>query len=348
MLYSRREKLLYLWLILGSSRIINKVLLDEIDYLFDLNIKDLCTHVGSVDKLNQLTERAKTIKLEEIISRIDEEKIKFYCLIDEGFPSDLLEVNCSLLFYKGEISKINQESVSVVGTRRYSLISKRFIEQNIPLISEYLVIVSGMALGIDTIAHKNAKDFNTMAVLGSGLDKHSIYPRDNFRLAQDVIDNGGLIVSEELPGFTPKSYSFPKRNRLIAALSRFLIVVQAPDPSGSLITADYAKKLSRAIFAIPADFDNHGFFGNFKLIKQGAGLILNADDFLEQVYPSRSDQEKSLDTHHGSIDNLDNRVQKLIYENISRMSLDEIVQQFSLNTLEAQIEYTSLEIKGLL
>lgn len=150
-----------------------------------------------------------------------------------------------------------------------------------------LCIVSGLAFGIDVAAHRGALDARarTIAVVGSGIDDASIYPRSNYRIAQEILKGNGLFISENVAGTHPQNWDFPKRNRIIAALARATVVVEAPEKSGALITAKYALELGREVFAVPADALRASAKGSNRLISSGASPLLDAQELITAVFP---------------------------------------------------------------
>lgn len=155
-------------------------------------------------------------------------------------------------------------------------------------------VVSGLARGIDAEAHRGCIEGGglTLAVLGSGLDV--IYPRENGRLAEDVVSSGALL-SELLPGTPPDCYNFPRRNRLISGFSRVVVVVEAGDRSGTMITVDAALSQGRDVLAVPGEITRGGSKGSNRLLKDGAGVVTSALDILAALGIFRPEASTSLD-----------------------------------------------------
>lgn len=202
------------------------------------------------------------------------------------------------LFYHGQKSLLHKICIAFVGTRRSSTYGKYITEKLISEIAHLdIVIVSGLAHGIDTIAHKAAlqHDLPTIAVLACGLDP--VYPSANIQLARQIT-HSGLLISEN-PNNTPAhKFHFPRRNRIISGLSLLTIVVQAPEKSGALITAHYALKQGRDIATIPADIDRQSFWGNLKLLQNGAAYPISCGQDiigLLQTQPTLFPQKKVPD-----------------------------------------------------
>lgn len=190
-----------------------------------------------------------------------------------------------LLFVKGGFKKEDSFSIAIVGSRQPSHYGK-LVTQKITteLASKGLTIVSGLAYGIDTLAHIHAlkSGSRTIAVLGSGVDV--IYPYENSRLSEEIISNGALI-SEYPLGTGPDRVNFPRRNRIICGLSLGIVVVEAGMKSGALITAAMALEQNREVFAVPGNINSPKSFGSNDLIKQGAKVVTSTDDIIEELSP---------------------------------------------------------------
>lgn len=208
--------------------------------------------------------------------------IKFY---DNDYPENLKQIyNYPLfLYYSGQINKVDEHALAVVGSRdcdKYGVTITENIVKH--LASMGITIISGLARGIDTVAHKAAINSGgrTVAVLGNGID--ICYPGENRELFNNIPENG-YIVTEYPIGTEPDSLNFPKRNRLISGLSLGVIVVQANRKSGALITAEYAGEQNREVFAVPGNINNKRNSGTNRLIKSGAILIDNIDDITDEI-----------------------------------------------------------------
>ncbi len=145
--------------------------------------------------------------------------------------------------------------------------------------------MSGLALGIDTVAHRAAlkKNIPTIAVLGSSIDDQSIYPRENAKLAYEIIAKGGAIISEYESPSPPQKQNFPKRNRIVSGLSKAVIIIEAPEKSGALITARCALEQNREVYALPGSIFSENSRGTNNLIKQGAHPIISLKEIIEEI-----------------------------------------------------------------
>jgi DNA processing protein len=215
------------------------------------------------------------------------ENIGLLTLWDEGYPERLAAIfdPPPLLFLKGELRAADNLAVAVVGTRSASYYGRSVCERLVgDLASRGVTVVSGLARGIDAVAHRAALDAGgrTIGVAACGLDVS--YPAENRKLAERVTQSGAL-VSELAPGTQPDRAHFPARNRIISGLSLGVVVVEAGARSGALITARSALEQGREVFAVPGSVQAPGSAGPHRLLRQGAKLVERAEDVLEEVYP---------------------------------------------------------------
>ena len=210
-------------------------------------------------------------------------KFPSFSILDDCYPWDLSEIYDApvLLFYKGNLDLLKFPKVAVVGSRACSKQGVKSVEKVIQGLENELVIVSGLARGIDTAAHMAAlqNGGKTIAVIGTGLDV--FYPKANKRL-QDYIGNDHLVLSEYGPGEQPLKFHFPARNRIIAGLCRGVIVAEAKMRSGSLITCERAMEEGRDVFAIPGSILDGLSDGCHHLIQEGAKLVTSGQDVLAE------------------------------------------------------------------
>jgi DNA processing protein len=212
-----------------------------------------------------------------------------------NYPKLLMELHKppEKLFCKGVLELFDKPSIAIVGTRRYSDYGKAATQKIIQELSLIDInIVSGLAKGIDTIAHKAALEngLSTIAVLGSGLEQ--VYPRENRSLAKEIATKG-LLISEYPPDSPPEKYHFPQRNRIISGLCLATVVIEAPIKSGALITADFALDQGRDIFVVPGDIDRPNSQGIFNLLQRGVACPISSGKELMQrlnLIPTKSPQ----------------------------------------------------------
>ncbi|BBE30031.1 DNA polymerase III [Tepiditoga spiralis] len=245
---------------------------------------------------------------------LSKKNIGIITYFDDEYPELLKEIPDPpvILYYIGDISLLKTNTVSVVGTRKPTEYGKKMCSLITNEINNY-TIVSGMAFGIDSIAHMNSK--KTIAVLGCGVD--IIYPKANMHL-YNKISNQGLIISEYFPGTKPAKYTFPYRNRIIAGLSKSTIVIEAAKKSGSLITANYAMDFGREVYALPGDINRINSYGTNYLIYMGAKPIYSLEEIQKTFNIEQLVKINNFSVEECSIINLINdgkNTVELLYEN---------------------------------
>ncbi len=195
---------------------------------------------------------------------------------DKQYPNILKEIYDPpiCLYIRGNKEILNNKSISIVGCRKATDYGRKVARDFAYNISKQDInIISGLAIGIDSEAHLGAVEANkmTVAILGNGLD--TIYPKENINLSQKILDSGGTIISEYPLGTKPKKENFPARNRIISGMSNGLLVVEAKEKSGTLITVDFALEQGRDVFVVPGNIVSENSVGTNDLIKQGAKLV---------------------------------------------------------------------------
>ncbi len=260
----------------------NKVLSASYDTLKKFNLSD--------ENINAFFKFKKEFKIDKVLSLIEKENINLLYYKDKCFPQFLKEIPDPppLLFLKGnkDLLKHGNNFLTVVGSRKTNSYGTFLATELLTPLNNNIIIVSGLAYGIDSLAHSLALKSNkkTIAVLGSGLDSNSIYPKENQKLANDIIKDNGLIISEFPPLTPPLKHHFPRRNRLLAGLSLATLVLQAKKRSGALITAYMALDFNREVLSIPSNINLENSQGNNQLIKAGAKVVLNYKDIEESLY----------------------------------------------------------------
>lgn len=229
--------------------------------------------------------RGKTEKVDKELKLISQNEVKVVTYLDEDYPQQLKYLPDApiLLYVKGDIKNSDINSIAIVGTRKPTSYGRLVVEHLVRELSKYnLTIVSGLAHGIDAIAHECAikNGLRTIAVLGNGLGVY--YPASNRKL-QDKIPLYGAVVSEFPYFYQPNKMSFPQRNRIIAALSLGTVVVEADLQSGAMITAKFAADLGKDVFAVPGSIFSKQSRGTNFLIKTGAKLVTSAEDIIEEI-----------------------------------------------------------------
>ncbi len=240
----------------------------------------------------------KAIDFDKEWARLEKEKISLVAIFDKEYPKPLTHIFHPpfLLYVKGSVEALKGRCFGVVGTRALSEYGRRAVPHiTLDLARAGFTIVSGLATGIDTLAHKAALEAGakTVAVLGTGIDERTLYPQLNLPLARKIVEKGGAVVSEYAPGTHGTKFSFPQRNRIISGLSKGVLVVEADYISGAMITARCALEQNRDVFALPGSIFAKTSEGANDLIKKGAKLVACADDILEEYDMAKVKGQKS-------------------------------------------------------
>lgn len=245
-------------------------------------------HISNSDK-RAIASSAKDEKLDYIIHKIDEYKMDVTTFLDKDFPSILNHIYNppAILFMRGNRALLDKRlnRIALVGARRCSLYGRNVARMLGKELGKYsTIIVSGGARGIDTHGHEGllASLGYGIVVMGCGLD--IVYPRENTKLFDRILQNNGLLVSEYPPGTPPSAKHFPARNRIISGLSRGVIVVEAKGSSGSLITADMAVSEGRDVFVVPCNLLDHTADGNKFLMRNGAFVLTGYEDIVKEYH----------------------------------------------------------------
>ena len=286
------------------------------------------------------------VNLDLIMTNIDKKGIKVITWEDSDYPRRLKEINQAppVLFINGSINVEDDWAVAVVGTRRVTPYGRqvaveisRFLAQN------GVTVISGLARGVDAIAHQSALQAGgrTIAVLGSGVDV--VYPPEHQKLAQEIVSQGAL-VSDYPIGTPPDGVNFPPRNRIISGLSLATVVVEAGETSGALITAEFAVDQGREVFAVPGSILTPQSEGTNKLIEQGARPLLKMTEILE-VLKLEQIPEKQLNRKM----NPGNEIEKKILTHLSQepLHVDELCIQSGLPISQVSATLTMMELKGM-
>lgn len=271
---------------------------------------------------------------------------KIITLKDKDYPILLKEIPDppDKLYVLGELKEEDKISLSVVGSRKYTPYGERVTREIVvPLAEAGLTIVSGLALGIDSLAHKAAltAKARTVAILGSGIDQ--IYPVQNTKLAKEILAKGGAIISEFPIGTPAFPYNFPKRNRIIAGMTLATLVIEASVDSGSLITARQALEYNRDVFAVPGSIYNQNSFGPNNLIKMGAKTVCSAQDILTEL--ALEVKTKKLSARQILPDTKEERI-ILQWLNNGPIHIDKIVKVTGLDIKTANSTLIMMEMKG--
>ncbi len=270
-------------------------------------------------------------------------------LAPSDFPHLLNEIpdKPKTLYIRGELAPKGHLYLCVVGSRATSIYGRRICQQLIAGLASYPVtIVSGMALGIDSEAHKAAMDvgLHTVAVLPSSLDDTSIYPSTNKPVAQRILARGGALISEDKGPHKAMIHDFPKRNRISAGMSHAALIIEAGEKSGTLITARLALDYNREVLAIPHELGRETGAGVNRLIREGATLVRTADDILQSlgIKPLDTPKQAALPA------DLNETEMKALHALIEPLVRDELITNSGLCAQDANIALSSLLIRGLI
>ena len=226
------------------------------------------------------------LNLEKCLANVHNIGVSLLTWDSENYPSYLREVDGAppVLYVHGSLEEIDRWAVAVVGTRRLTVYGRQVTQELVTgLVLNGVTIISGLARGVDAVAHKTALEHGgrTIAVLGSGPD--CIYPPENRALARQIVNGHGAVITEYGLGVQPDAKNFPPRNRIISGLSLGVVVVEAGERSGASITAKFANEQGRDVFAVPGNINSPASKGTNRLIQQGAKLITSVDDVLEEL-----------------------------------------------------------------
>ena len=300
-----------------------------------------------------IAEESKTVDIEAEINLAQEKNVRIIPYTSDEYPKHLKTIYSPplILYVKGNMIASDVVALAVVGARQCTYYGLSQAERFSRLLAQKgFCIVSGMARGIDAAAHRGAisvADGRTIAVLGCGLG--AVYPKENQELAEQIVQHGAVI--SEFSMNTPPDYrNFPPRNRLISGLSLGVLVVESALNSGSLITAQWALEQGKEVFAVPGNIDSVYSRGNHKLIKEGAKLVEDINDIIQELGPlaeifSDSDTETTIDPRSLSLNSQEKKIFSLLSS--SPRDIEEIIQTTDLPSSVVSSTLMILEIKKL-
>ena len=261
----------------------------------------------------------------------------------DSYPQKLMDIYDPpmTLFCKGDVSLLDVQSIAVVGTRKISAYGKRVTENFTYALAHYFCIVSGLAYGVDAIAHETALSVKgkTIAVLGGGLNK--IYPSAHTWLADKIVASGGLLVSEYPPDASSLTYHFPQRNRIVSALSKGVLVCAAPLKSGTFSTVEFALDQGKDVFVVPGEIYDYAYLGSNKLISSMQGAMVTSPDDILNNYGKVFVEKKSaiqLDINEQLIVNL---------LESKKLHFNDIVMASQINPAELNVLLANLQLCGI-
>jgi len=300
--------------------------------------------IAAINRLRQTTSP------EQILSKLRDLGITALTLQDPTYPENLRHVADPppVLFTRGTLCPNDAVAVALVGTRRATPYGKAVAERfATDLAQAGVTVVSGLARGVDTAAHRAAirAGGRTIAVLGNGLDQ--VYPSENHNLARGIVTaDKGALVSEFAPGVPPDAVNFPRRNRIISGLSRLTVIVEAGEKSGALITADFALEQGRDVLAVPGSILSPSSAGSNYLLKQGAMPVTSAEDILEALGVSSPPGADQLARHVPEL----GPIETWVWDALSQepRHIDELIRGLPMLPMGAlSATLAKLELKGL-
>lgn len=328
-----------------------KTLIEDIDNLADMfeNIdryNNVLSKIFDSSEIAELKSDNNLMYINTCIDNYEKLGIKVVTVKSADYPYLLKEISSYpiLLYCKGNTSLLNSECLGVVGSRRstkYGTTIGASIVKDVAI--NKITIVSGLAEGIDTVAHKSCLEVGgkTIAVLGGGL--LNIFPSSNISLAEKIIENDGLIISEYKPNEPAVTYHFPVRNRIIAGLSKAVFVVEATEKSGSMHTKNYALEFNREVFALPARVNDIYSVGCNKIIQNGqARMLLSSSDIID-FYGKNIQSTQKIKVLELTMD------EQLIYDTLDgeELHFDELSKKTGLETKVLLTLLMRMEIKGI-
>jgi DNA processing protein len=342
-------------LVPGVGSVLFKRLLDRFktpEAVFRASLRDLLEVEGIGKKVaEEIRKGPSESRAETELRLVREAGGTLLTVTDAGYPSRLKEIYDPppLLYVRGALREEDRFALAIVGSRKTSPYG-RWVTEKIgqEIVRHGITIVSGMARGIDSVAHGGAISGGgrTIAVLGCGIDV--IYPPENRTLFGQIVEHGA-VLSEFPMGSLPEGIHFPRRNRIISGLSIGVVVVQASGRSGSLITAEYALEQGRDVFAIPGNVGAEGSRGTNRLIKEGAKLVESSEDILEEILPRwermREESIKVRSPEEGLPEE-----ERIVYRLLSDspLHIDGIIQESRFDPGKVSSLLLNLELKGLI
>ncbi len=351
--YSEREILIWLKSINISNLSVKRLndYFSDLRELLELNPDRLLKTPGiKTEQLQRIVNNRNEDKIEHILQGLEKNQIKTTTYFDNDYPLRLRYIYDSplVIYHQGEFVEEDKLSMAIVGARKSTPYGKWACEMfTKELVALGVTIVSGLALGIDSIAHKTTLKYGgrTIAVLGNGLDIR--YPKNNEKLYGEISQNG-VLISEFPLGTQPLAFNFPLRNRIISGLSLGVVVIEAKEKSGSLITAHHALEQGKDVFAVPGNINSIYSGGTNKLIKDGAFPLSDIDDILEEIYEikQKSLKKKNDRIDYSQLSDTEIKITEVLKD--GPVHSDIIIHKTGLDTSTVVSVLTILEIKGII
>ena len=299
------------------------------------------------ETLQNISAKRRQLDPERVLEKVLKADIQTVCLGDPNYPARLAQIYDApvVLFYRGRLPVNEEILIAIVGTRMASRYGQTAaVTFTRELAQGGLGIVSGLARGIDALAHETTLEVGgrTIGVLGNGLLNSDIYPREYVKLAQKIIERGGCIMAEYPPGIGPERHHFPERNRIIAGLTVGTLVIEAPETSGALITAKLALEYNREVMAVPGNIFEKNSMGTNDLIKLGARMVTSAADIkealqLQNIMETKIERRPEVSKDEAAILNILSK---------NPIHIDMVYKNAGLNSSTVGGILTLLELKG--
>lgn len=320
---------------------------DDLEQAWNANVGAL--YALGIDKrtLENMVAAREALDLDAELARIERAGLRLLTWQSADYPRYLREVPMAppVLYMRGELLSADEWAIAVVGTRRLTAYGRQVArELTLGLARSGITVISGLARGIDSLAHKTAIEAGgrTIAVLGSGLNQ--IYPPENRRLAEQIVAGHGALISEYALDTPPDARNFPPRNRIISGLSLGTIVVEAGERSGALITASFALEQNREVFAVPGPVTSKASKGTNRLIQEGAKLVTSIEDVLEELNLTQATQQQAVQLFMPESAEEALLLRHLVDE---PTHVDELSRQSGLPTALVSSTLTLMEMKGM-
>ena len=312
------------------------------------NLKEFGEVVGK-SLITRFEAFRKEFDIEKYEERLVKQKINYVCLFEKSYPLRLRSIKNPpiILYSKGNFNISSEQKIlAIVGTRKITSYGRNVTEMFASKLAEQgLIIVSGLAIGVDEVAHSACLDSKgiTVAVMGNGVD--ICFPRENQKIYDRIISEGGLVISEYPPGQEPSVGSFPARNRIVAGMSDGILVTEGASESGSLITANFGLEFGRMVFAVPGPITSSLSAAPLRLIEKGAKLVVGPEDIIKElgIKPSELPKNKKI---YSDLTHEEKKIIGLV-ENES-LSFDEIVRRLKLDSSKVGTILSMMEIKGII
>ena len=322
----------------------------DIEEAFNAGLNELSQVDGlSVKRAETFLRERDKIDPDKALFGVENRGVDYLTLEDDNYPKMLKQISDppAVLYYKGDLFNCNLDrTVAVVGSRKSTYHAKEAVRKILSeLTGTDICIVSGLAAGIDTTAHEAALDngLKTIGVIASGFD--FIYPTSNKKLYEKIENGGGAVVTEYYPTFQPLKFRFPQRNRIVSGLSYGTLVAEASLKSGALITANLCLEQGRELMCIPGLISNPNTEGIYKLLKNGATLVTQAQDILDALnWEIKPAEQLTMDL--SGLTDIESKILDAI--EVEEKGFDEIAAITKIDTVELLTNLTTMELKGII